>query len=63
MANFCNLETNEPITTMYIGSSRKGNIVLRHPAGMSMRAPKVLVANGPGVATPVAMAGRDAGEP
>lgn len=58
MANFYNLETNEPITTMYIGSSRKGNIVLRHPTGMSMRAPKV-VTKGPGVATPVAMAGRD----
>jgi hypothetical protein len=34
-------------------------LVLRYPTGMSMRAPKVLVANGPGVATPVAMAGRD----
>ncbi len=60
MANFYNLETKEPITTLYISSSRKGNIVLRHhPTGMSMRPPEVLVANGPGVATPVAMAGRD----
>jgi hypothetical protein len=58
MASFYNLETNEPITTMYIGSSRNGNIVLRHPTGMSMRAPKVIVANGAGVATPVAMAGK-----
>jgi len=59
MASFYNLETNEPITTMYIGSSRNGNIVLRHPFGMSMRGPKVIVANGAGIAKPVAMAGRD----
>src|SRR5215468_1723804 len=58
MTNFYNLETNEPITTMYIGSSRNGNIVLRHPTGLSMRAPHLLV-DGRGVATPVAMAGRD----
>jgi len=59
MTNFYNLETNEPITTMYIGSSRKGNIVLKHPAGLSMRAPTVLVANGAGRAMQVAMAGKD----
>src|SRR5262249_48269216 len=58
MSNFYNLETNEPIATMYIGSSRKGNIVLRHPMGMSMRAPNVLV-EGPGVAAPLGMVGRD----
>lgn len=58
MANFYNLETNEPIATMYIGSSRKGNIVLRHPGGMSMRAPNVLV-KGAGVAAPVAMVGKE----
>jgi len=43
MANFHNLETNEPIATMYIGSSRKGNIVLSHPNGTSMRVPDGLV--------------------
>jgi hypothetical protein len=60
MASFFNLETKEPITTLYIGSSRKGNICLRHVGGLtSMRAPRVIVANGPGVATPMAMAGKD----
>jgi hypothetical protein len=58
MANFYNLETNETINTMYISSSRKGNIVLRHPLGMSMRAPTVFV-KGTGVAEPVAMVGKD----
>jgi hypothetical protein len=56
MAKFYNLETNEPITTMYIGSSRNGNVVLKHTMGMSMRAPTVDVF-GAGVAKPVAMAG------
>jgi hypothetical protein len=58
MASFYNLETNEPITTMYIGSSRKGNVALRYTSSLiSMRAPQVSVANGPGTASQVAMVG------
>lgn len=52
MASFYNLETSEPVTTMYVGSSRKGNVVLKAQslAGLSMRPPEVVVANGPGIA-------------
>lgn len=51
MASFYNAETSEPVSVMYIGSSRNGNVVLKAPmTGMSMRVPDVVVANGPGVA-------------
>lgn len=59
MASFYNLETNEPVTTLYIGSSRNGNVVLKFETSLSMmREPTVTVANGPGEAKPVAMAGK-----
>lgn len=57
MASFYNLETGEPLTAMYISSSRKGRAVLKAPGwtGTSMmsmpRRPEVVVANGSGQAT------------
>ena len=51
MASFYNAETSEPVSVMYIASSRNGNVVLRAPpTGMSMRKPAVVVANGKGIA-------------
>ena len=31
MASFYNAETSEPVNVMYIGSSLKGNVVLKAP--------------------------------
>jgi hypothetical protein len=39
MANFYNLETNEPIATMYIGSSRKGMDGLRTISSQARQQP------------------------
>ncbi len=55
MANFYNLETSQPLDTMYISSSRKGRVVLKAPPKantnvLSMRRPEVTVANGGGTA-------------
>lgn len=51
MADFYNLETNEPVKVMYIGSNGKGAAVLRAPPGPSgglmsfPRRPEVVAAN------------------
>ena len=59
MASFYNIETNEPLSVMYISSSRKGHAVLKAPPGRTGNSPmslptrpEVTVANGPGVAMP-----------
>ena len=58
MASFYNAETSEPVNVMYIGSSQKGNVVLKAAGGTGTGLmglpwwPQVIVANGSGVATP-----------
>lgn len=68
MASFYNLETSEPLTRMYISSSRKGRAVLKASGrtGDSMMSmplrPEVVVANGPGIAKPESALNPKSGE-
>src|SRR5262245_35496882 len=56
MPSFYNVETNEPVTTMYISSTRKGYVVLKDVGRIGSglmsfaKRPEVVVANGPGKA-------------
>ncbi len=58
MVSFYNAETSEPVSVMYISSSRNGNVVVKAPGttgtgpmSLPLR-PQIVVSNGPGVAKP-----------